>query len=156
VAGFEPQNVLLMAPERPMGRVRGIFCAEKLELFAQQYTEESGSVRTGSEGLRLRIFLHEMLHHGHELAYVAIVELAMREGLAGATVFRGFEGFGMHRHLHTMRLVDISDDLPMIIEIIDTTERIRRFMPLLDDYLPHGTVTISPVHILKYSAGLPA
>jgi uncharacterized protein len=111
------------------------------------------AVRTGREGLRLRIFVHEALRHGHKPLYAAIVELARREGLAGATVFRGMEGYGLHRHLHTARLVDLSDDLPIIVEIVDTSEAMRRFVPLLDQVIPHGTATLSPVHIVKYSTG---
>ena len=109
------------------------------------------SVRTGSAGLRLRIFVHEVLRYDHRPLYAAIVELARREGLAGATVFRGLEGYGLHRHLHTARLVDLSDDLPIIVEIVDTTEAIHRFLPLLDQVIPHGTATLSPVHLVKYS-----
>jgi uncharacterized protein len=108
------------------------------------------AVRTDSDGLRLRIFVHEALRHARKPLYAAIVELAHREGLAGATVFRGLEGYGLHRHLHTARLVDLSDDLPMIVEIVDTTEAIRRFLPLLDQLIPQGTATLSPVHIIKY------
>ena len=111
------------------------------------------AVRTASEGLRLRIFVHEALRHARKPLYAAIVELARREGLAGAIVFRGIEGYGLHRHLHTTRLVDLSDDLPMIVEIVDTREAIRRFLPLLDQMIPHGTATLSPVHIVKYSSG---
>jgi uncharacterized protein len=111
------------------------------------------AVRTGRDGLRLRIFVHEALRHGHKPLYAALVELARREGLAGATVFRGMEGYGLHRHLHTARLVDLSDDLPIIVEIVDTSEAIRRFVPLLDQVIPHGTATLSPVHIVKYSTG---
>ena len=81
------------------------------------------------------------------------MELARCEGLAGATVFRGMEGYGLHRHLHTTRLVELSDDLAMIVEIVDTSEAIRRFVPLLDPMIPHGTATLSPVHIVKYSTG---
>jgi PII-like signaling protein len=114
-------------------------------------TEEA--VRTASEGLRLRIFVHEALRHARRPLYAAIVELARREGLAGAIVFRGIEGYGLHRHLHTTRLVDLSDDLPMIVEIVDTSEAIRRFLPLLDQMIPRGTATLSPVHIVKYSTG---
>jgi len=109
------------------------------------------AVRTASEGLRLRIFVHEALRHGPKPLYAAIVELARREGLAGATVFRGMEGYGLHRHLHTARLVDLSDDLPSIVELVDTREAIRRFVPLLDQVIPHGTATLSPVHLVKYS-----
>jgi uncharacterized protein len=109
------------------------------------------AVRTGSDGLRLPIFVHEALRHARKPLYAAIVELARREGLAGATVFRGIEGYGLHRHLHTTRLVDLFDDLPMIVEIVDTSEAIRRFVPLLDQVIPHGTATLSPVHIVTYS-----
>ena len=112
-------------------------------------------MKSGSEGLRLRVFVHEGLRHQHKALYAAIVEQARQEGLAGATVFRGMEGYGLHRHLHTTRLVDVSDDLPVIVEIVDTTDAIRRFLPALDPLIPHGTVTLSPVSIVKYSAGEP-
>lgn len=108
-------------------------------------------MKTSRDGLRLRLFVHETLRHDHKPLYAAIVELARREGMAGATVFRGIEGYGLHSHLHTTRLVDISDDLPMIVEIVDATDAIRRFVPLLDDMIPHGTATLSPVHITTYS-----
>ena len=113
--------------------------------------QEADGVRARSKGLRLRVFVHEALRHDHQPLYAAIVELARREGLAGAIVFRGIEGYGLHRHLHTTRLVDLSDDLPIIVEIVDTSEAIRRFVPLLDQVIPHGTATLSPVHIVKYS-----
>ena len=106
-----------------------------------------------STGLQLRIFVHEETRHQHQPLYAALVDLARREGVAGATVFRGIEGYGQHRHLHTTRLVDVSDDLPIIVEIVDTTERIRQFLPSLDPLIPHGTVTLSPVSIVKYSPG---
>ena len=57
------------------------------------------------------------------------------------------------RHLHTAHLLDLSDDLPISVEIVDTSEAIRRFVPLLDPVIPHGTATLSPVHIVKYSTG---
>lgn len=113
-------------------------------------------MRTGSDGLRLRVFVHESLRHGNQPAYAAIVALAQRQGIAGATVFRGIEGFGQHRHLHTTRLVDAGDDLPLIVEIVDTAERVRRFAAQLDDLVAHGTATLSPVWIVKYAAGDPA
>ena len=105
------------------------------------------------EGLRLRIFVHEALVRDHKPLYRYLVELARREHMAGATVFHGIEGFGAHLHLHTNRLLDASDDLPVIVEIIDTAEKIRAFMPKLDEVMAHGVVTLSPVHIVKYSAG---
>ena len=110
-------------------------------------------MKTGKGGLHLRIFIHEALRHQHKPLYAAIVEHARRQGLAGATVFRGMEGYGLHRHLHTTRLLDVSDDLPVIVEIIDTTEAIQRFLPTLDPLISHGAATLSPVSIIKYSAG---
>ena len=112
-------------------------------------------MRTGSAGLRLRIFIHEALRSEHQPLYAAIVQLARREGLAGATVFGGFEGYGLHRRMHTTRLVDVADDLPIIVEIVDTPEAIERFLPFLDALVPHGTATLSPVQVVKYSAGAP-
>ena len=113
-------------------------------------------MKSGSEGLRLRIFIHEALRHKGTYLYEAIVAQARREGMAGATAFRGMEGYGLHRHLHTTRLVDISDDLPVIVEIVDTAERIQAFLPTLDPLIPHGAATLSPVSIVKYSAGKPS
>ncbi|HVA91123.1 MAG TPA: DUF190 domain-containing protein [Chloroflexota bacterium] len=109
---------------------------------------------TECEGLRLRIFVHEALRYGHKAVYAEVVELARREGLAGAVVFRGIEGFGLHRHLHTTRLLDVSDDLPMIVEIVDRTDAIQRFLLLLDRIVPHGTATLSPVQIVTYRTGI--
>jgi len=116
--------------------------------------EEGAAMSVGYQGLRLRIFVHEALRHDHQPVYVEIVELARREGLAGVVVFRGIEGFGPHRHLHTTRLVDVSDDLPIIVEIVDRIDAIQRFLPLLDTIVPHGTATLSPVRIVTYRAGV--
>ena len=110
-------------------------------------------MRRGSEGLQLRIFIHEALRHERKPLYEVIVDRARQEGLAGATVFRGVEGYGLHRHVHTVRLVDVSDDLPVIVEIVDTPEAIRRFVQTLDGLIPHGASMLSPVSILMYSAG---
>lgn len=107
-------------------------------------------MKRGDEGLRMCIFVHESLRHDHIPLYEALVESARREGLASATVIRGIEGFGLRRHLHASRLIDISDDLPIIVEIVDTDGAIRRFLRLLDDLIPHGTVTLSPVRIYTY------
>jgi len=113
-------------------------------------------VKAESRGLWLRIYIHESLRHGHHALYEAMVALARREGLANATVYRAMEGFGMHRHLHTSRLVDVSDDLTMIVEFVDTEPAIRRFVGLLDAMVPHGTATLSPVQIVTYRAEPPA
>lgn len=110
-------------------------------------------MKEDEDGLRLRIFLHESLRHGHQALYEYLVGLARREGMAGATVFRGIEGYGAHRHIQTSRLVDVSDNLPIIVEIIDTPEAVRTFIEMAGEVIPHGTATISPVHIVKYHSG---
>lgn len=107
-------------------------------------------MKTTGQGLWLRIYVHESVRYGGRPLHVALVELARREGLAGATVFRGMEGFGQHRHLHTTRLVDVSDDLPLIVEFVDNEAAIRRFASLLDEMVPHGTATLSPVETVTY------
>jgi PII-like signaling protein len=116
---------------------------------------EGTAIKSGSEGLRLRVYIHERLRHQHRPLYAIIVELARHEGMAGATVFRGIEGYGLHRHLHTTRLLDVSDDLPVIVEIVDTAEAIQSFLQTLDALIPHGMATLSPVSIIKYSGGEP-
>lgn len=110
-------------------------------------------MKSESDGLRLRIFVHEALRHKGKYVYEAIVEHARREGMAGAVVFRGIEGYGLHRHLQTSRLVDVSDNLPMVVEIVDAPAAIQRFVETLDAFVPHGYATLSPLHITTYSTG---
>jgi PII-like signaling protein len=105
-------------------------------------------MQAAPSALWLRIYVHESVRCGRRPLYEALVILARREGLAGATVYRAMEGFGAHRHLHTTRLVDVSDDLPMIVEFVDSETAIRRFLGLLDALVPHGTATLSPVQIV--------
>lgn len=109
-------------------------------------------MQSGRVGLCLRIFIHEASQTGHRPLYAAIVELARREGLAGATVLSGIEGYGRRRRMHTSRLVDLADDLPIIVEIVDTPEAIEGFLPRLDALTPHVTAVLSQVEIVKHSA----
>ena len=102
------------------------------------------------EGRLLRIFIGESDRwHGKPL-YEAIVELARREGLAGATVLRGIEGFGAESHLHTARILRLSEDLPVVIEIVDREEAIDRVLPQLDEMVGEGMVTVERVHVIAY------
>lgn len=110
-------------------------------------------MKRGDDGIRLRIFIDESLRYDHKPLYEHLVERARRDGLAGATVLRGMEGYGAHRRLHTTRLIDVSVDLPVIVELIDSADAIRRFLASLDGVIAHGTATLSPVHIIKYSPG---
>ncbi len=112
-------------------------------------------MNAAAEGLCLRLYVHETIHvHGRPL-YEALVELAQREGLAGATVFRAMEGFGQHRHLHTTRLVDVSDDLPVIVEFVDREATIRRFAPLAYALVPHGMLALDSVTFRTYRQEAP-
>jgi PII-like signaling protein len=102
------------------------------------------------EGKLLRIFVGESdTWHGRPL-YDAIVARVRREGLAGATVVRGIEGFGADSRLHTSRILRLSEDLPIVIEIVDTPERIDRVIPLLDEMVSEGMVTVERVQIIAY------
>src|SRR5487761_313543 len=95
-------------------------------------------------GLRLRIFLGEsQLWQGKPLAQ-AILELAWRQGIAGATVFKGVEGFGPEHYLSTERLPDVAINLPVMVEIVDQEAAIARLLPFLDEMVPQGMMTTSP------------
>src|SRR5437867_9374632 len=102
------------------------------------------------QGRLLRIFVGESdTWHGKPL-YQAIVERVRAEGLAGATVIRGIEGFGADSRLHTSRILRLSEDLPVVIEIVDTEEQIGRVLPLLDEMVQEGMVTLERVQIVAY------
>lgn len=102
------------------------------------------------EGKLLRLFIGESdTWHGKPL-YQAIVERVRKEGLAGATVIRGIEGFGADSHLHTSRILRLSEDLPVVIEIVDTPERIDRVVPVLDEMVSEGMLTLERVQIVSY------
>ena len=106
--------------------------------------------RLEGEGKLLRIFIGESdTWHGRPL-YQAIVQRVREEGLAGATVLRGIEGFGAKSHLHTTRILRLSEDLPIVIEIVDTAENIDRVIPVLDEMIEDGMVTVERVHIVSY------
>ena len=111
--------------------------------------------RLEGEGKLLRIFIGESdTWHGKPL-YQAIVERVRAEGLAGATVLRGIEGFGADSRLHTSRILRLSEDLPVVIELVDTPERIDAVLPLLDEMVEEGMVTVEPVQIVSYRASEP-
>jgi hypothetical protein len=104
------------------------------------------------EGKLLRIFIGESDRwHGKPL-YEAIVLAAREQGLAGATVLRGPMGFGANSHIHTAKILRLSEDLPMIVEIVDIEDKIHEFLPLLDDMVAEGLITLETVHVLRYRA----
>ena len=107
-------------------------------------------MRLEGEGQLVRVFIGDSDTWQGRPLYEAIVRRVRDEGLAGATVFRGIEGFGASSHLHSARILRLSEDLPLVIEIVDTEERIQRILPILDDMVGDGLVTIEKVHVIAY------
>src|SRR5581483_8978154 len=128
---------------RPRGRLRG------------RRPCEGAVTRLEGNGKLLRIFIGESDTWRGRPLYQAIVERVRAEGLAGATVVRGIEGFGADSHLHTSRILRLSEDLPVVIELVDTAERIDAVMPLLDEMVSEGLVTTENVHIVAYRGSTP-
>ena len=105
------------------------------------------------EGHLLRIFVGESDKHKGVPLYEWIVRQARERGLAGATVLRGVEGFGAHSRLHTAKILRLSEDLPIVIEIVDTREKIEAFLPIVDAAIPEGLATLEKVQIRLYRSG---
>jgi PII-like signaling protein len=104
------------------------------------------------DGYLLRIFVGESDKHGHHTLYEAIVLKAREIALAGATVPRGVMGFGKHSIIHTAKILRLSEDLPMIVEIVDSLENIERFLPTLDEMIKDGLVTLEKIRVIQYKA----
>ncbi len=102
----------------------------------------------------LRLFVGERERYGHQPLYEAIVLKAREQGLAGATVLRGIVGYGHSSKLHTAKILRLSEDLPFVVEIVDSEEHIQNFLPVLDGMMSSGLVTLEQVRVLQY--GLPA
>ena len=105
-----------------------------------------------SDNRLLRIFIGESDNIDGRPLYQAIVETLRREGLAGATVLRGIEGFGKSSRLHTSHILRLSEDLPLVIECVDTAERIESVLPRLDEMIGDGLVTLEKVEVRVYRA----
>jgi len=102
------------------------------------------------EGHLLRVFVGEDDHYDRQPLHEWIVQQARENGLAGATVLRGIEGFGAHSRLHTAKILRLSTDLPLVIEIVDTREKIERFLPIIDEAIEEGLATLERVEIKFY------
>jgi len=107
-------------------------------------------VKLEGEGQLLRIYIGELDKWHHQPLYEAIVLRAREMGLAGATVLRGPMGYGAHSHLHTAKILRLSEDLPVLIEIVDKEENIAKFLPELDQMVNDGLVTLEKVRVIKY------
>lgn len=104
------------------------------------------------EGRLLRIFIGESDKADGRPLYEAIVLKARELNLAGATVLRGIMGFGADSRMHTAKLLELSEDLPVIVEIVDSGENLDRLMPYLDEHVKEGLMTIEDVKVIKYRA----
>ena len=107
------------------------------------------------EGQLLRIFIGEADRWHGKPAHEAIVLKAKEAGLAGATVLRGVIGFGAHSRLHTYKILRLSEDLPIVIEIVDAQEKIDAFLAQIDEIVQEGMITMESVRVIKYRAGSP-
>ncbi len=104
------------------------------------------------DAVLLRVFFGEDDKHGHLPLYEAVVLKAREMNLAGATVLRGPMGFGHSSHIHTTKILRLSQDLPIVVEIVDLQEKIDTFLPTLDGMMSSGLVTIEKVQVLHYGA----
>lgn len=105
------------------------------------------------EGKLLRIFIGENDKYDGRPLYEWIVRKAREHGLAGATVLRGLEGFGARSRLHTAKILRLSSDLPIVIEIVDTDDKIEAFIPVIDDAVGEGLATVERIGIRFYRSG---
>ncbi len=105
---------------------------------------------TGEQVL-MRIFIGESDRHRHIPLYEALVEFFRKEGFAGATVLRGVAGFGAHSVYHTDKLLRLSMDLPIVVEVVDSQERIDGVMPKIDEMMSGGMITLEKATVIRYS-----
>ncbi|HWR38989.1 MAG TPA: DUF190 domain-containing protein [Patescibacteria group bacterium] len=112
-------------------------------------------VKIASNAKRLRIYIGESDRYKGKSLFQLIVEKAKDLDMAGATVSRGLMGYGAHSRIHTAKLVELSSDLPILVEIIDSAEYIDQILPFLDEVLAEGMITIDDVNVVKYGAKPP-
>lgn len=102
------------------------------------------------QGHLLRIFIGSEEKHDGTPLYQWIVKQARKQGLAGATVLRGIEGFGANSTIHTAKILELSSDLPIVIEIVDELQKIEEFLPLIDSVIEEGLATVEKVNVRFY------
>lgn len=113
----------------------------------------SPSLRLVLEQMMVRIFVGEDDRWRQQPLATALVERLRKEGFAGATVLRGLAGFGARSVFHTSHLLELSQDLPLVIEVVDTEEHVQKLIPILDEMVSDGLVTLEKVRVLKYAPG---
>src|SRR5260221_8643050 len=146
------------AQHRRVERPRPARCLSRLGLRSRApgKTPRRCIMKLDGEGSLLRIYLGELDKWHHQPLYEAIVLKARESGLAGATVLRGPMGFGANSHLHTAKILRLSEDLPILIEIVDKEEKINAILPELDKIMGDGLVTLEKVHIIHYRGTTPS
>lgn len=107
--------------------------------------------RFSGEKVLMRIFLGESDQVGHRPLYEVLVELFKKEGFAGATVLRGVAGFGAHSVFHTDKLLRLSSDLPIVIEVVESQEKIDAVMPRIDEVMTGGMITLEKATVIRYT-----
>ncbi len=112
-------------------------------------------MRLAGPAKHLRIHIGESDRHAGRPLHLALVELFRSRGLAGTTVLRGIEGFGAHAVVHATRILELSSDLPLVVEVIDTDERIRAILPEVRSLVREWLVTLETVEVIAYEAGEP-
>ena len=112
-------------------------------------------MRIPEDGYLLRVFVGESDRWEHRPLHEAIVLKAREAGLAGATVLRGTMGFGASSRIHTAKILRLSEDLPVVIEIVDARDKIEQFMKQIDEMVGEGLVTLEPVQVVLYRHGTP-
>lgn len=103
------------------------------------------------EQILMRIFVGEMDNHGRQPLYKAIIDLLREEKFAGATMFKGVSGFGAHSVYHTDHILRLSQDMPIVIEVVDSEEKINSVLPQLDEMVQEGLITMEKVKVIKYT-----
>jgi hypothetical protein len=110
--------------------------------------------KLNGEQVLMRIFIGESDKHQSKPLYQVLVEMLRREKIAGATVLRGILGFGAKSHLHTAYILRLSQDLPIVIEVVDSQENIDRILPQVEQVMGDGLITVEKVRVLRYEANL--
>jgi len=150
LATLERAHVILYRQGRTASAPRLAVPAPVAPLSTLPSPEEFPAMKLSEDGQLLRVFIGESdVWHGQPL-YRAVVLKARELGLAGATVLRGPMGFGANSRLHTTKLLELSTDLPIVVEIVDAPEKIQTLLPFLDEAVTEGLITIEAVRVLKY------